>query len=75
MSNRLLSKYNHGNDIHEPQKQLNQWYTQLCSRLITIKLKTIVSRWNDEFKLLDGSYSVSDIQDYIKHIKKELMKH
>ena len=26
--------------------------------------------WNEEFQLLDGSYSVSDIQDYFKHIIK-----
>ena len=26
---------------------------------------------NDEFKLLDGSYSVSDIQEYIEYIIKE----
>ena len=31
------------------------------------KLKIIVPIWNDEFKLPDGSYSVSDIQDYIKY--------
>ena len=30
--------------------------------------------WNDVFGLPDGSYSVSDIQDYIKHIIKN-MKH
>ena len=24
--------------------------------------------WNNEFELPDGSYSVSDIQDYIKYI-------
>ena len=23
--------------------------------------------WNEEFELLDGSYSVSDIQDYFKY--------
>ena len=27
--------------------------------------------WNDVFKLPDGSYSVSDIQDYIKYITKK----
>ena len=27
--------------------------------------------WNDEFKLIDGSYSVSDIQDYISYIIKK----
>ena len=26
---------------------------------------------NDEFELLDGSYSVSDIQEYIEYIIKE----
>ena len=25
-------------------------------------------KWNDEFELLDGSYSVSDIQDYFEYI-------
>ena len=27
--------------------------------------------WNDEFELPDGSYSVSDIQDYIEYIIKK----
>ena len=31
-------------------------------------LKIIAPTWNDEFELTDGSYSVSDIQDYIKYI-------
>ena len=30
------------------------------------KLKIIAPTWNDEFDLSDGSYSVSDIQGYIK---------
>ena len=34
------------------------------------KLKIIAPTWNDEFKLPDGSYSVSDIQGYIKFIIK-----
>ena len=32
------------------------------------KLKTSVPTWNDEFELPDGSYSVSDIQDYFEYI-------
>ena len=32
------------------------------------KLKIIPPTWNDEFELPDGSYSVSDIQDYIECI-------
>ena len=35
------------------------------------KLITIAPKWNDEFKLLHGSYSVSDIQDYIEYITKK----
>ena len=35
------------------------------------KLKTIAPTWNDEFELPDGSYSVSDIPDYIEFIIKK----
>ena len=38
------------------------------------KLKIIVSTYNDEFELPDGSYSVSNIEDYIEFIIKK-MKH
>ena len=35
------------------------------------KLRIIAPTWNDVFELPDGSYSVSDIQDYIEYnIKK-----
>ena len=32
------------------------------------KFKISAPTWNEEFKLPDGSYSVSDIQDYFKYI-------
>ena len=35
------------------------------------KHKTIAPTWYDEFELPDGSYSVSDIQDYIQYILKK----
>ena len=35
------------------------------------KFKISASTWNEEFKLSDGSYSVSDIQDYFKYILKK----
>ena len=35
------------------------------------KLKIIAPTWNDEFELADGSYSVSDIQDFIEYIIKK----
>ena len=34
-------------------------------------LKIIAPTWNDDFKLPDGSYCVSDIQNYIDYIIKK----
>ena len=30
--------------------------------------------WNTEFELPDGSYSISDIQDYFDYVKKSMEK-
>ena len=35
------------------------------------KIKISTWKWNEELELLDGSYSVSDIQDYFKYIFKK----
>ena len=35
------------------------------------KFKTFPPTWNDAFHLPDGSYSVSDIQDYFEYIIKK----
>ena len=35
------------------------------------KFKISAPTWSEEFKLKDGSYSVSDIQDYFKYILKK----
>ena len=35
------------------------------------KFKTSAPTWNEEFTLPDGSYSVSDIQDYFEYIFKK----
>ena len=35
------------------------------------RLKIIAPTWNDGFELLDGSYCVSDIQDYTEYIIKK----
>ena len=35
------------------------------------KFKMSAPTWNEEFTLPDGSYSVSDIQDYLKYILKK----
>ena len=39
----------------------------------TNKFKISAPTWNDEFELPDGSYSVSEIKDYFKYIKKKNM--
>ena len=36
------------------------------------KLEIIAPTWKDEFELRDGSYSVSNIQDYIEFIFKNM---
>ena len=35
------------------------------------KFKISAPTWKEEFKLPNGSYSVSDIQDYLKYILKK----
>ena len=35
------------------------------------KLKMLAPAWNDTFDLLDGSYSIADIQDYFEFIIKK----
>ena len=35
------------------------------------KFKTLIPTWNEEFELPDGSYSISDIQDYFEYIFKQ----
>ena len=46
------------------------YYTQINVRkqCKNNKLKLIALSWNDDFELQDGSYFVSDIQDYIEYI-------
>ena len=38
------------------------------------KFKISAPTWNEEFELPDGSYSVSDIQDYFEYIFKNMEK-
>ena len=38
------------------------------------KFKMSAPMWNEEFELPDGSYSISDIQDYFEYILKNMEK-
>ena len=79
----IISNYKHGNDIYEHVNwKTNE--PHMCPNLISSykhafvkntrqhykhnKFKIICPTWNDVFELLDGSYSVSDIQDYVEYI-------
>ena len=35
------------------------------------KFKISATTWNEDFELTDGSYSISDIQDYFEYILKK----
>ena len=52
---------------------LNTW-KNIRKKFKNNKLKIIAPTWNDKFELLNGSYSVSNVQDYIEYIIKN-MKH
>ena len=41
------------------------------SLYVSNKYKILVATWNDKFELPDGSYSISDIQDYFEYIWKK----
>ena len=38
------------------------------------KFKISAPTWSEEFELPDGSYSISDIQDYFEYILKNIVK-
>ena len=52
---------------------LSIYYTQINIKKPYNKNKSKISAptWNDEFELPDGSYSISDIQDYFEYILKK----
>ena len=56
-----------------PLSNLNIYYTwkNIKSSYNNNKFRISAPTWNDEFELLDGSYSVSDIQDYFEYILKK----
>ena len=52
---------------------LSIYYTwnNIKSSYTNTKFKITTSTWNEKFELPDGSYSVSDIQDYFEYIMKK----
>ena len=58
---------------HVALQNLSIYYTwkNIRKQYKNNKLKIIAPTWNDKFELPDGSYFVSDIQDYIEYIIKK----
>ena len=50
---------------------MNYTWNNIKSSYNNIKFKISAPTWNEEFTLPDGSYSVSDIQDYFPYILKK----
>ena len=60
-------------DKHVALQKLSIYYTwkNIRKKYKNNKLKIIAPTWNDELEFPDGSYSVSDIEDWIKFIIKK----
>ena len=60
-------------DKHVPLQNFSIYYTwkKLRKQYKDVKLKIIAPTWNYQFELPDGSYSVLDIQDYVKFVIKK----
>ena len=74
-SNKFIYQFTDKLDLKNPNKNiplanLSVYYTwkNIKSEYNNNKFKISAPTWNDEFNLPDGSYSVSDIQDYFEYI-------
>ena len=77
-SNRFLYQFTDKLNLENPNKNmalanLSIYYTwkNIKSEHNDKNFKISAPTWNDEFNLPDGSYSVSDIQDYFEYIIKK----
>ena len=77
-SNRFIHQFTDKLNLKNPNKNmalpnLRIYYTWKNSKseYKNNKLKISAPAWNDEFDLSDGSYSVSDTQDYFEYIIKD----
>ena len=53
---------------------INYTWKNIKSSYNNNKFKISAPKWNDKFELPDGSYFVSDIQDYFEYILKNIEK-
>ena len=79
-SNKFIDQFADKLNLKNPNKNmallnLSIYYTRknIESEYKNNKFKISAPTWNDEFNLPDGSYSVSDIQDYFEYIIAKLL--
>ena len=79
--NKLMSQFTDKLNLKNPNKNmalanLSFYFTwkNIRSEYSNNKFEISTPTWNDTFDLPDGSYSVSDIQDYFDYIIIENMK-
>ena len=75
-SNKFIYQFTDKLNLKNPNKNmalanLSIYYTweNIKSEYNNNKFKISAPTWNDEFDLPDGSYSVSDIQDYFDYFE------
>ena len=78
LTNSCIHVFTDNLNLKNPSKNmalanLSMYYTwkNIKSEYNNNKFKMHPPTWNDEFNLPDGSYSVSDIQDYFEYIIKK----
>ena len=78
-SNRFISQFTNKLNLKNPNKNMALANLSIYYKWKSIKsvynnnkFKISAPTWNDEFNLPDGSYFVSDIQDYFEYIIKKL---
>ena len=78
-SNNFFYEFTDKLNLKDPNKNialanLSIYYTwkNIESAYNNKKFKLSVPAWNDEFNLPNGSYSISDIQDYFEYIIKNM---
>ena len=69
-SKKFIYQFTDKLNLRSPLVNLSIYYTwkNIKSEYNNNKSKISAPTWNDEFNLPDGSYSVSDIQDYFEYI-------
>ena len=71
-SNRLIYQFTDKLNLKNPNKNIALANLRnIKSEYNNNKIKIFAPTWNDKFNLTDGSYSVSDIQDYFDYTIKK----